>query len=207
MHTISGNHIRYLLLLLASLLLLSCSSAPQLPKLSPDAVILAFGDSLTYGTGVQSDQSYPSILSNLTGHAVINAGIPGEVTASGLARLPDVLDEVQPELVIICHGANDILRRMSFKQAEANLRAMINMARQRGIAVIILAVPKFSVLLSPAGFYETIAEEMNIPVEADVLSDVLVDYSLKSDRLHPNSKGYHLMAEALYSLMKKAGAL
>ncbi len=207
MHVISGNHKRYLLLLLTSVLLLSCSSAPQLPKLSPNAVILAFGDSLTYGTGVQSDQSYPSILSNLTGHAVINAGIPGEVTASGLMRLPDVLDEVQPELVIICHGANDILRRMSLKQAEINLRAMINMARQRGIAVIIMAVPGFSVLLSPADFYESIAEEMNIPIEADVLSDVFADHSLKSDQVHPNSKGYHLMAEALYSLMEKQGAL
>lgn len=207
MLTISRNHKHHLLLLYAALSLLSCSSAPQLPKLSPDAVILAFGDSLTYGTGVQSEQSYPSILSNLTGHTVINAGIPGEVTASGLVRLPDVLDEVQPELLIICHGANDILRRISLKQAEANLRAMINMARQRGIAVIILAVPEFGVLLSPADFYEAIAGEVNIPVEADVLSDVLADHSLKSDQIHPNGKGYHLMAEALYSLMEKAGAL
>ncbi|MDQ6997979.1 MAG: hypothetical protein Q9M17_04625, partial [Mariprofundus sp.] len=63
---------RMTMLFLAALCLLSCTSpATQLPKLSPDAVILAFGDSLTYGTGVEAEQSYPSILSSLTGHTVI----------------------------------------------------------------------------------------------------------------------------------------
>jgi len=193
--------------MLTALCLLSCSQAAPLPKLSPDAVILAFGDSLTYGTGVEADQSYPSILSRLTAHTVINAGIPSEVSQSGLARLPELLDEVQPELIIICHGANDILRRKSLKEAEINLRAMVQTAQQRGIAVIIMAVPEFGILLSAADFYPNIAEQMNIPCEDNIISDVLADHALKSDRVHPNAKGYQRIAVALHELMKKTGAL
>ncbi|MDQ6997626.1 MAG: GDSL-type esterase/lipase family protein, partial [Mariprofundus sp.] len=181
--------------------------ATQLPKLSPDAVILAFGDSLTYGTGVEAEQSYPSILSSLTGHTVINAGIPGEESDLGLARLPKLLDETQPELIIICHGANDILRRKSLRQAELNVRAMVNIAQQRGVAVIILAVPEFGILLSPADFYLNIAEQMHIPIEDKIISHIVADHAMKSDRVHPNSKGYQLIAEAIYALMRKSGAI
>jgi len=196
-----------LLALIAMLPLMSCSQPAQLPRLSPEAVILAFGDSLTYGTGVAPDQSYPTLLSTMTGYRVINAGIPGEVSMAGLARLPGLLDETQPELIIICHAANDILRGMSLERAGENLQAMIQLAQQRGIAVVILAVPKFSIMLSPAGFYETIAKDMNVPIEADILSTVLADHKLKSDQIHPNSKGYRLMAEAVFALLEKAGAL
>ncbi len=194
-------------MLVVGLSLLSCSSSAQLPKLSQEAVILAFGDSLTYGTGVARDQSYPALLSAMSGHRVINAGIPGEVSTNGLARLPKLLNETQPELIIICHAANDILRGMSFEHAAANLQAMIQLAQQRGIAVVILAVPKFSIMLSPASFYETIATDMHVPIEADIVSAVLADRKLKSDSIHPNSKGYRLIAEAVFTLMQKAGAL
>jgi len=199
--------LRCLLVLIATLVLMSCTQAPQLPKLSPQAVILAFGDSLTYGLGVAPEQSYPVLLSTMTGHRVINAGISGELSAEGFARLPQLLHETQPELIIICHGANDILRGMSLKHADENLRAMIQLAQQRGIAVVMLAVPKFSIMLSPADFYETIAKDRNVPIEADILSTVLADHKLKSDQIHPNSKGYRLMAEAVFALLQKSGAL
>ena len=203
----SGNHKRHLLLLVIALVLLSCSATPQLPKLTPDAVILAFGDSLTYGSGVEAEYSYPSILSNLTAHEVINAGVPGEVTALGLARLPDLLDELQPELIILCHGGNDMLRKHSLQQAKANIRNMVGLARAREISVILLAVPELGLLLSPPDIFQELADELSIPIETDVLSDVLANPALKSDRIHPNREGYRLTAEAVYRLMNDAGAL
>ena len=205
---INSNMLKRILLYLSIIpllmLLASCSSQPELPRLPPDAMILAFGDSLTYGSGAKRDESYPAVLSRLTGLEVINAGIPGEVTSEGLARLPDVLDEFQPQLMIICHGGNDMLRQQGMQRAEKNLRSMIQLAQQQGVSVVLMAVPKPGVLLSSADFYEAIAEEMQIPFEGDVVADVLSKRSLKSDLIHPNAKGYDIIAEAIFQLMKEA---
>ena len=107
------------------LLLAACGKTPQLTKLSNDAVILAFRDSLTFATGATPETSYPAVLEKLIGRRVVAAGVPGEVTAEGLERLPDVIEGEQPKLLILCHGANDLLRLTGAAQAEANLRAII----------------------------------------------------------------------------------
>jgi len=203
----SGATQRILKLFVLSLLLLSCTAAVQLPKLSPDAVILTFGDSLTYGTGVKVGQAYPSVLTALTGREVVNAGIPGEVTKEGLARLPALLDEVRPELVIICHGGNDMLRRQSMGAVARNLRAMIELVQARGIAVVLIALPDLGIFLSPPSFYRDLGATLKVPVEEDVISEILANPGLKSDQIHPNSEGYRMMAEAVYQRLLEAGAL
>ena len=196
-------------LLLAGLLLsfVACSSSPQLPALSPDAVILAFGDSLTYGSGVSPDQAYPAVLSRLSGHEVVNAGVPGEVTEAGLQRLPGLLDEVQPELMILCHGGNDMLRKSSLAKAKSNIRAMVELARSRGVSVLLLAVPQPGVLMSAPDLYQEVADEMHIPLETDILPDILTRPALKSDRIHPNAQGYRMIAEAVYQQLLVTGAI
>ncbi|PJA30979.1 MAG: arylesterase [Zetaproteobacteria bacterium CG_4_9_14_3_um_filter_53_7] len=196
-------------LLLAALLLsfVACSSSPQLPGLSPDAVILAFGDSLTYGSGVSSDQTYPAVLSRLSGHAVVNAGVPGEVTAAGLLRLPGLLDQAQPELMVLCHGGNDMLRKSSLERTKSNIRAMVELARSRGVSVLLLAVPQPGVLMSAPDLYQEVADEMHIPLETDILPDILTRPALKSDRIHPNAQGYRMMAEAVFRQLKESRAL
>jgi len=103
-----------LLAITTSVFLLSCSSGAKLPRLASDAVILAFGDSLTFGTGALPAESYPAVLQNLVRRWVGNAGVPGEVTAVGLSRLPPLLDNAKPALPILCHGGNDLLRRWGF---------------------------------------------------------------------------------------------
>ena len=193
----------YLPIFLIALLFAGCSSQPELSKLPPDSVILAFGDSLTYGSGAKRDESYPAVLSRLTGFEVINAGVPGEVTSAGLARLPDLLDEVQPQLMILCHGGNDMLRQQGMKAAEDNLRMMIRLAQQQGVSVILMSVPRPGIFLSPPEFYEQVAEEMGVPIESEALPDILADRSLKSDTIHPNAKGYAIMARAIFQLMKE----
>ena len=81
-----------LLFICGLMTLFSCSKTPQIAKLSSDGVILAFGDSLTFGTGAAPAESYPNILEKRIGRRVVNAGIPGEVTAEGRIRLATVLD-------------------------------------------------------------------------------------------------------------------
>lgn len=192
--------------LLASLLA-ACSGQPKLPPLSSDAVILAFGDSLTFGTGAGEEQSYPAVLAGLTGRKVVKAGVPGEVSKEGLERLPGVLEEVRPDLLILCHGGNDLLRRQDQGQLRSNIRQMIELARQQGIAVLLVAVPEPGFSLKPPALYEDLAKEFAIPLEKKVIVSILKKSELKSDQVHPNAAGYQRMAEAFAELLRKSGAL
>lgn len=189
-------------------LLAGCGERPPpLPRLEAGAVVLAFGDSLTHGTGAAQSESYPAVLERLIARKVVSAGVPGEVSATGLERLPEVLEQTQPKLVILCHGGNDFLRKLPEAQPAANVRAMVKLARDRGVDVVLVGVPKLGLTGSPAGFYADIAREFRIPYEGGVLQSVLTDNELKSDWVHPNAKGYARIAQSLADLLKRAQAI
>ena len=192
---------------MAAALLAACGKSPQLPPLGTNDVILAFGDSLTHGTGASPAESYPAQLQSLISRKVVNAGVPGEVSADGLQRLPGVLEETQPKLLILCHGGNDFLRKLSEAEAAANVRAMIKLAKDKGIGVVLVATPKPGFSISPPDFYAAIAKEFSIPFNDNALSSVLRDNALKSDLVHPNARGYTQIAETLAKLLKKSGAI
>ncbi len=195
-------------ILIALALLSACADpVPPVARLAPDDVILAFGDSLTRGTGAEPEESYPAQLSQLIGRKVINAGQPGELSAEGLKRLPAVLDRHQPALLILCHGGNDLLRRRSSERAAENLRQMIAEAQGRGIPVILIGVPAPGLWLSAAEHYAEIAEELGIPYQGEILPEILDENDLKSDMIHPNGTGYRMMAEAIAELLRQAGAV
>ncbi|MDJ0891840.1 MAG: arylesterase [Gammaproteobacteria bacterium] len=195
-------------ILIALALLSACADpVPPVARLAPDDVILAFGDSLTRGTGAEPEESYPAQLSQLIGRKVINAGQPGELSAEGLKRLPAVLDRHQPVLLILCHGGNDLLRRRSSERAAENLRQMIAEAQGRGIPVILIGVPAPGLWLSAAEHYAEIAEELGIPYQGEILPEILDENDLKSDMIHPNGTGYRMMAEAIAELLRQAGAV
>lgn len=181
---------------------------PPLKKLSANAVVVAFGNSLTYGTGAKDEETYPAQLESITGLQVINEGVPGEISAAGRKRLPAVLDEHQPELLILCHGGNDMLRKRSIQELTENLLAMIGEAQSRSIDVVLLGVPEPALfLLESAPVYKTVATRTEIPLEDDSLPEILSDNDLKSDGIHPNARGYRLLAESVAKLLKKTGAL
>jgi len=170
-------------------------------------VVLAFGDSLTFGTGANENESYPAQLARLTGRRVLREGIPGEVSAAGLERLPALLDEHRPRLLLLCHGGNDFLRRLPKDKAAENLRAMIRLAKDRGIDVLLIGTPEMGFTLTPPDFYASIAKEFKLPYEGDVLTKILRDSTLKADQVHPNAQGYRLMAERVADLLRKSGAI
>jgi lysophospholipase L1-like esterase len=200
--------VRVAALTLVAFALAGCGgSTPKLSKLPADAVVLAFGDSLTFGTGAQPETSYPAVLEQLIGRKVWSAGVPGEVSAAGLARLPSALDDYQPRLLILCHGGNDFLRKLGDAQAAENLRAMIRLAKRRNINVLLIGVPKPGLFLSPPDFYAEIAKEFGLPYEDAALKAILRDNELKSDLAHPNARGYAKLAEAIAALLKKSGAV
>lgn len=180
---------------------------PPLPRLGPGDVILAFGDSLTYGTGASPDEAYPAVLGTLIGHDVVRAGVPGEVSAAGLRRLPAALSRNAPKLLLLCLGGNDMLQRIDSSVTAANLRQMVRLARDGGVAVVLIGLPKPPLFGGSVDYFQTIADEFQIPIENGVLRDLLYDASTKSDAIHPNAAGYRKMAEAIADLLRRAGAI
>jgi lysophospholipase L1-like esterase len=189
-------------------LLAGCGgSVPKLDRLLPADVIVAFGDSLTFGTGATEAESYPIVLGQLIGRSVVRSGVPGEITEGGLARVQSVIDKHKPKLMIVCLGGNDMLRKVDEGQTTSNLRAIIRTIKAQGIGVVLVGVPRPALLTSAPPFYEAIAKEFGIPYEGKIVTDVLYQRDQKSDAIHPNAKGYRRMAEALAALLKKAGAV
>lgn len=198
-----------IILLGLALLSVACSDpTPQLAELPQNAVILAFGDSLTYGTGAANGEDYPSVLSELIAREVINEGQPGEITRQGAQRLPALLDEYRPNLLILIHGGNDMIRNISATETITHLNDMIDAARKRHIDVIMLGVPSPSLfLLRSAELYREIAEKQAIPCDLDTLPELLSRSEYKSDPIHLNPAGYRILAENIKDLLSAAGAL
>ncbi|WP_296891744.1 arylesterase [Thiobacillus sp.] len=198
---------RYVFALVAILFLVACDRAPTLPRLSPHDVILAFGDSLTHGTGASEETAYPAVLASLSGHTVINAGVPGDTTATGLRRLPAVLAEYKPRLVLLCLGGNDMLRQQPAATTENNLRLLVQTIRASGAEVVLIGVPEPKLFGGAPDFYARVAKDMKLPLEEEAFNDVLKDNRLKSDPIHANAAGYRVVAERLDEFLKEAGAL
>ncbi len=178
----------------------SASIAPVTEK----TVILAFGDSLTSGYGASAQESYPSVLGGILKCKVINGGVPGEVTSEGEVRIQALIKECRPDLVVLCHGGNDLLQKMNRQGTADNIRGMIRLVRERGADVVMLAVPEPGLFLSAPDFYRDIAREAGIPFDGKIMCDILSDPQLKSDGVHPNAKGYAKMADAVADLIKRS---
>jgi acyl-CoA thioesterase I len=168
------------------------------PRHSVGAVgdtIICFGDSLTYGTGAGAGMDYPSQLSRLIGKPVINAGVPGDTTAEALERLArDVLAQ-SPDLVLITLGGNDLKNGVAKDIAFENLYKIVESIQEQGARVIIGGL-KFP--LRDRGYgkaYKKLADETGASLIPNILEGIFGNRGLMSDPIHPNAKGYKIMAE------------
>jgi len=168
----------------------------KLKPISGSTIVLCFGDSLTFGTGARPGESYPAVLERQLNCTVINAGIPGETTDSGVNRIPALLEKHQPQLLILCEGGNDFLKKRS-ENTKSNLAKMIQDAQSRDVEVLLIGVPKPGLLLSSPELYEELSEEFKIPLLNDIIPDILSKGGLKSDYAHPNAAGYKTLAKAI----------
>lgn len=175
----------------------------ELMNLPPETKILAFGDSITQGYRLDSKDSYPSQLANLLHVNIINAGISGETSEQGLARLPQLLKEYQPKILLLCEGGNDILRKRDLIQAKENLSKMIALAKENNVYVILIGVPKLDIInLKTVQLYQELSQEYQIPLDTS-LEDILNDSDLTIDAVHPNKKGYEILAKNLAMIISQ----
>lgn len=197
---------------LIALVLVACAEKyPPQPVIAQGATVLILGDSLSYGTGAKPEEAYPVLLEKATGWRIINAGIPGDTTSGGLQRLPSLLQMHQPKLLLVELGGNDLLRQVSPKLVEDNLKSIIAQAKGLGVPVALVAIPEISPLMAAVGnlsdhpLYAHVAEEMQVPLVSDVFSDVLSKRNLKADQIHPNAQGYAVVANGMQSTLKAIG--
>lgn len=201
---------RLLLLIAATLLLDSCSKARQ-DAIPPGSRVLALGDSLTAGAGVSPQEAWPGLLAKPTGWVVINGGISGDTSGGALLRLPSLLEEHQPALVLVTLGGNDMLRHLPRQETIANLKQLLLLCEARGAKTVLLATPQPSVAgavfqrLSAPGFYREIAEEQHVPLIEDAMAEVLSDPQFKVDPLHPNAAGHTRLAQKILTALQDIG--
>jgi lysophospholipase L1-like esterase len=167
----------------------------------PYDTIICFGDSLTFGTGAVPGMDYPSQLSKMILKPVINAGAPGDTTASALTRLQrDVLSR-SPDMVLITLGGNDLKNGVAKDVAFKNLKRIVKSIQGQGARVIIggLRFP-----LRDRGFargYKDLADQSGAVLIPDIFKDIIGNRRLMSDPIHPNGNGYKIMAQRFLEAM------
>lgn len=217
---------RYVSLLAMVQLAAACSEAPAPPpepnettvqsveqsvrQAQSEPLVLAFGDSLYAGYGLAQDQSFPAVLERELEKEgiraeVVNAGVSGDTTAAGLARLSFTLDGLsrKPDLAIVGLGANDALRGLDPTETRRNLEAILGELDRRGIPVMLTG------MLAPRNLgrdyasrfdalYPELAKRYGAELDPFFLEGVITRPDLLlDDGLHPNAAGVEVMANRL----------
>jgi len=165
--------------------------------------VIAFGDSLIEGVGATKNNDLISQVSRLTGVPIINAGVGGNTTAQGLARLEtDVLSK-DPKVVIVLLGGNDFLRKVDKAETFANLQQIVDRIHEKGAAVLLLGVRGGILRDTYEKDFKEFAERNRVAYVSNVLDDVLGNRELMADQIHPNDRGYAVIAQRVAPVLKK----
>jgi len=178
----------------------------------PGSTVLALGDSLTFGTGASAETSYPTVLAGLTGWNVVNAGVSGDTSAQALARLPALLAEHQPKLVIVSIGGNDFLRKLPESDTRTHVHAICKQSLDAGAQVLLVAVPRATVAaalgqMTDHALYAEVAEDLKIPLQREAWGEVLAQPDLRADAVHANARGYAQFARSVQGTAAAVGLL
>ena len=168
----------------------------------PGSTVLALGDSLTFGTGASAETSYPTVLAGLTGWNVVNAGVSGDTSAQALARLPALLAEHHPKLVIVSIGGNDFLRKLPESDTRTHVHAICKQSLDAGAQVLLVAVPRATVAaalgqMTDHALYAEVSKDLKIPLQREAWGEVLAQPDLRADAVHANARGYAQFARSV----------
>jgi acyl-CoA thioesterase-1 len=177
-------------------------------------VIVALGDSLTAGYGVDESESYPALLEEKLqadgyNYEVVNSGVSAETSSGTLSRIDWILT-LQPDIIILETGANDGLRGIDPELVENNVREVLKIAGERDV-VVLLAGMKMVWNLGPVyvsrfnGIYPKLAKEFDAVYLPFFLEGVAMKKDLNLvDGVHPNAEGYKIITDNIYPYVLKA---
>jgi acyl-CoA thioesterase-1 len=169
---------------------------------APGDLIAFFGDSITQGYAVRPEESFPTLVGQALGVPIVNAGVPGDTTEAGLARMErDVLPH-RPRVTVVEFGGNDFLRRVPVEETLRSLEAIVSTLIGKGMMVVILEV---NVGLGEDPYlkgYRVVAERHGALLIPDIMRGILTNPDLKADTIHPNAKGHRLIADRVISVLR-----
>ena len=209
---------KLLYVLLVTTLLAACgeeaNSPPEQTRKKYDGTILAIGDSLTEGLGVEEEDAYPAVLHNKLmdngyNYRVINAGVSGETSSGALSRIEWALT-LKPDIVILVTGANDGLRGIDTKLIAANITDIVKLLEDRDIVVVLGGMRMVQNLGQTytrefSKLYQDIAGDQNVILIPSFLAGVGGNPTLnQSDGIHPTADGYRLIVENIYPYVVEA---
>ena len=160
--------------------------------------VVCFGDSLVYGSGATSeDFTYPAWLGTMTSRVVHSYGYPGATTETALQTLRNS-SEISGAIVIVTLGGNDFLKRVTLEETLDNLGHIFEILQEREALVVYTGVPN-----GRTSSYRQLCKRHGVLLVPELLDDILSDRSLKADHIHPNDRGYRILAERVHQVLEQ----
>jgi lysophospholipase L1-like esterase len=178
------------------------SGAPGAARPTSGQGIVVFGDSLVAGRGARAGEDFVSVLSRRLGATIVNAGQSGDTTGAALARLERDVLVLNPRVVVVLLGGNDYLRRVPIKQTFSHLDSIVDQIRERGAAVVLAGVAVGLMSDPYREEYEALAERRSAGLVPDILGGIIGHANLMSDSIHPNGRGYAMIADRLEPMLR-----
>ncbi len=186
---------------------------PSIQMTSDKPKIVAFGDSLTAGFGLEEKESYPYLLqkkleSDGLNYEVVNAGVSGETSLGGLERIDWVLEQENVKILVLELGANDLLRGLPVAKMKENLGTIIKKAKAKNIKVLLcgmLAPPTMGAQYQReyVAAFPDLATEHKVDFLPFLLENIALNKELnQGDGIHPNAKGEIIMTDNVYKALK-----
>ncbi|MDD5408753.1 MAG: GDSL-type esterase/lipase family protein [Candidatus Omnitrophica bacterium] len=165
--------------------------------------IICFGDSITFGYGVNPGEDYPTALGRMVKLPVINAGMDGDTSFAALERLnQDVLSK-KPRLVIVEFCGNDFLKKIPKEKTVNNLSEIIDRIQAQGIMVALMDISAGMFFREYRTAFKKLCDEKQAIFIPVVLSKIITNPAMKSDFFHPNARGYKVIAGRVYKAISK----
>lgn len=185
-------------------------------QIAPSRLIVALGDSLTSGHGLEPHEAYPARLEQMIRAAglpftVVNHGVSGDTTAGALRRVPNAL-AAGPDILIVAVGANDGLRGVPIREIRANIEAIVQAAQARGIEVLLcgmetLPLHGWNYMVEFHHLFPELAEQYGIPLVPFMLEGVVARRDmLLPDYVHPNAAGALQIARTIWAYLHPLAA-
>lgn len=190
-------------LIVFSLILFGCTKIDIKNYNNQGQSIVCFGDSITFGYGVASGEDYPAYLRKLTQIPVINAGEDGDTTFLALERLQDDVLAKNPRLVIVEFCGNDFIKKITKEDTLSNLSKIIDRIQEKGAMVALVDISSGMFFQEYRNAFRKLARQKGAIFIPVVLSKIITNPAMKSDFLHPNARGYKIIAGRIYDAIKE----
>ena len=189
-------------LLLAVIVYMSGKKKPEIKNVgNTGANVVVFGDSLSYGYGAPRGQSYPDLIGQKIRRSVINLGRNGETAVGAARRVEEVLEQ-NPYMVLIEFGGNDFMRGVDFQQTVQAVSDMVDQVQSAGAVAVVVDTGGYYGMKKYSKAYQKLAKEKGAVFVKGILDGVFGKTALMSDQIHPNAKGYEIVADKVYQDIK-----